>query len=160
MKKYEGVMDAMSEEALKTVLASLRDRLKGEPAERAQIWNERVQPWLQTFWPEPPMRNTAAVSEAMVELLAESGDAFPEAVAWSLGYLQPMEGDLFRLRESGHARQYPASTLDLLATVVRPDGLPPQHRRTLHEVLDEMREAAPELERDPRFQSLFRNAAQ
>ena len=159
-EEVQGVMDAMSEEALKTVLASLRDRLKGEPAERAQIWNERVQLWLQAFWPEPPVRNTAGVSKALVELVAESGDAFREAAVWSLGYLQPMEGDLFRLMESGHARQHPASTLDILATVVRPDGLPRQHRPTLREVLNEMREAMPEVERDPRFQSLFRNAAQ
>ena len=159
-EEIEGVMDTMSETALETVLASLRDRLKGEPAERAEIWNERLQPWLQAFWPEPPVRNTAAVSKAMVDLLAESGGAFSEAVAWSLGYLQPMEGDLFRLRESGHARQYPESTLDIVATVVGPDGLPPQHRHTLREVLNEMRETMPEIERDRRFQLLFRNAGQ
>ena len=159
-EEVHGVMDGMSEEALKTVLASLRDRLKGEPAERAEIWNERVQPWVQAFWPEPPVRNTAAVSKVMVELLAESGDAFPEATSWSLGYLQPMEGDLFRLRESGHARQHPVSTLGLLATVVQPEGFPPQHRPTLREVLDEMREVMPEVEADPRFRTLYRNAAQ
>ena len=40
--EVHSVVDEMSEAALITVLANLRDRLKGEPAERAEIWNQRV----------------------------------------------------------------------------------------------------------------------
>ena len=158
--EVHSVMDAMSEAALETALASLRDRLKGEPAERAEIWTERVQPWLQAFWPEPPARNTAAVSKEIVDLIAEAGDAFPAAAAWSLDYLQPIAGGLFGLRESGHAREHPASTLDILATAVPPNNLAPQHLHTLREILIEIREAMPEVDEDRRFQSLFRAAAQ
>lgn len=158
--EVHGVMDVMSEEALLTVLANLRDRLKGGPAERAEIWNQRVQRWLGDFWPEPPVRNAGPVSKAMLDLIAESGDAFPDAVDWALTYLQPMDGDLFRLRESGHAGMHPEATLRLLAAVVPPDGLPLQHRHTLGEVLTQMREAMAGLDADQRFQALCRNAAQ
>ena len=158
--EVHGVMDAMSEDALTTVLANLRDRLKGDDADRADIWNRRVQPWLNEFWPEPPVRNAGAVSKAMVELLSETGDGFPDGTAWALDYLQPMEGDLYRLRESGHASLHPEATLRLLAAVVPPEGLPLQHRLTLREVLEAMREATPEVEHDPRFQALWRIAVQ
>ena len=158
--EVHSVMDAMSQAALMTVLANLRDRLKGEPAERAEIWNQRVQPWLDEFWPEPPVRNAGAVSKAMVELLADTGDGFPEATAWALDYLQPMEGDLYRLRESRQAGLHPEATLRLLAAVVPPDGVPLQHRHTLGEILGEIRDASPEIGQDPRFQSLFRAAVQ
>lgn len=154
------VVDAMSEEALITVLANFRGRLKGEPAERKEIWNRRVRSWLDEFWPEPPVRNAGEVSKSMVDLLAETGDAFPEATAWALRYLQPMEGDLYRLRESGHARLHPRPTLDLLEAVVPPDGLPAQHRQTLREVLDQIREAMPALDANERFQTLRRHADQ
>ena len=158
--EVHGVMDEMSEAALMTILANVRDRLKGEAAERTEIWNLRVQPWLDEFWPQPPVRNAGAVSKAMVELLSESGDAFPDATAWALTYLQPMEGDLYRLRESGHATLHTEPMLDLLETVVPRQGLPPQHRHTLREILEEMREATPEVEQDARFQTLWRIAVQ
>ena len=158
--EVHSVMDEMSEAALITVLANLRDRLKGKPAERAEIWNQRVQPWLDAFWPEPPARNAGAVSKAMVELIAESGDAFPEATAWAPDYLQPTEGDLYRLRESGHATRNPEQTLNLLERVVPHDALPPQHRHTLREILEEMKKATPEVERDHRFPPLWRTAVQ
>ena len=87
-------------------------------------------------------------------------DAFPEAVAWSVDYLQPFEGNLFRLRESGHANQHPEAMLDLVDTVVGPNGLPAQHRPKLHEILKEMREARPAVAPDPRFQRLFEIAIQ
>ena len=93
----------------------------------------------------------------MVDMLSQCGDAFSEAVAWSLGYLRPFEGSLFRLDESGHATHHPASTLDLVDAVV---GLPAQHRSTLREILEKMREAMPEADADPRFQRLFEIAIQ
>ena len=84
----------------------------------------------------------------------------PEAVAWPLDYLQPFEGSLFRLRESGHASQHPDAMLDLVDTVVGPNGLPAQHRPKLREILEEMREARPAVATDPRFQRLFEIATQ
>lgn len=159
-EEVHGVVDEMTEAPLRVVLACLGMRLKGEPAEKAKAWREKVQPWLRTFWPEPRGRNTPETSRVMVEVLAQCGDAFPEAVAWSLGYLQPFEGNLSRIRERGHARQHPDATLDLLDTVVGPNGLPAQHRRKLREILEEMREARPEVAADPRFQRLFEIAIQ
>ena len=74
-----GVADSMAEDALRTVLAHLRGRLRGEPAERGQIWRERAGPWLEHYWPRPAGRNTGATSQAMLEMLAETGNAFHAA---------------------------------------------------------------------------------
>ena len=54
--EVHGVVGAMSEDSLRTVLAGLRDRLKGEAAERAQIWREKLHPWLEKYWPRPAAR--------------------------------------------------------------------------------------------------------
>ena len=135
-------------------------RPQGEPAGRAAMWNERVQPRLQAFWPEPPARNTPAVSKAMVDLVAESGDAFPDAVDWALTYLQTMEGDIFRFRESGHGSRHPEATLRFLEAVVPPEGPALQHRHTLGQVLNRMREAMAELDVNQSFKTLRRNAVQ
>ena len=158
--EVHGVVGALSEDGLKTVLAGLGDRLKGDAAERAQIWSQMLHPWLGKYWLRPAGRNTPETSKAIVDVLADCGDAFPEATAWALGRLQPIEGGLFRLQQSGQAGRHPEATLEILAKVVGPDGIPLQHRYTLREVLDEMREAMPEIERDPRFQRLYGIAAQ
>ena len=157
-EEVHGVMGALSEDALRTVLASLRNRLRVDAAERAQIWREILYPWLEKYWPRPLARNTPGTSTSIVDLLADCGDAFPEATAWALEHLRPIEGGLFHLRQRGQAGQHPEATLEILVRVVGLNGLPPQHRYTLREILDEMREAMPEMERDPQFQRLYRVA--
>ena len=116
------------------------------------------QPWLEKYWPRPAARNTPGTSKAIVEMLANCGDAFPQATAWALEHLRSFEGSLFRLQRSGQAGQHPEATLEVLVRVIGPNGLPPQHRYTLREILDEMKEAMPEMERDPQFQRLYRVA--
>ena len=157
-EEVHGVMGALSEDALRTVLASLRNRLRVDAAERAQIWREILYPWLEKYWPRPLARNTPGTSTSIVDLLADCGDAFPEATAWALEHLRPIEGGLFHLRQRGQAGQHPEATLEILVRVVGLNGLPPQHRYTLREILDEMKEAMPEMERDPQFQRLYRVA--
>ena len=159
-EEVHAVVGAMSEAALKTVLASLRGRLKGEAAERAQVWRDKVGRRLREFWPPRADRNTPGTAMAMVELLAECGDAFPEATEWALEYLEPIDGNLFRLRESGQATSHPGPTLEILSRVIGPDGLSPQYRFTLREILDEMRDADDEMQGNVRFQRLYRQAAE
>ena len=83
-EEIRSVVKPMPEDGLKTVLGSLKRRLVGESAERARIWHEKVHPWLRDYWPQAAVRNTAATSEAILELVVVCGDAFPEAVEWSL----------------------------------------------------------------------------
>ena len=59
----------------------------------------------------------------MVDLLAECGDAFPDATDWALDYLQPIDANLFRLRESGQATSQPGPTLEILSRVIGPEGI-------------------------------------
>ena len=154
------VVGVMSEAALTTVLASLQERLKGEAAERAEVWREKVGRWLRAYWPARADRNTPGTATAMVDLLAECGDAFPDATDWALDYLQPIDTNLFRLRESGQATSRPGPTLEILSRVIGPEGIAPQYRYTLREILDEMGEADDEMQGNVRFQRLYRQAAE
>ena len=159
-EEVHGVVGVMSEAALTTVLASLRERLKGEAAERAEIWSENVGQWLRAYWPARADRNTAETATAMVDLIAECGDAFPDATDWALDYLQPIDANLFRLREGGQATSHPRPTLEILIRVIGPEGIAPQYRYTLREILDEMREADDGMQGNVRFQRLYRQAAE
>ena len=123
-EEIHGVVEAMSESALQTVLGSLKGRLGGDPAERAEVWRKSVYPWLDEYWPRAAVRNTSATSEAMLDMLAECGEAFPAAAEWSLDYLRPVEGHgLYRLGVNGHAERHSdwmVRVLDRVAVQVRP----------------------------------------
>ncbi len=154
-----GVTSAMSEEALGAVLESLTQRLRGESAERATIWHDKLRPWLQEYWPTAAVHNTARTSRAMLGMLAECGDGFPDAVEWCLPYLGPLEGHgLYCLGQNGHVEQHPSWVLRVLDRVAVADTLPVHQRPVLHRVLDSLTQARPDLKADLTFQRLYQIA--
>ena len=143
------------------MLGSLKRRLTGEPVERERIWRDKVHPWLRKYWPQAAVQNTAGTSQAILELLAQCGEAFAQAAVWSLDYLRPFEGrGLYRLNENGHAEQYPEAILRVLDRVVDADVLQVYERYHLRETLDALVGANAGMAGDPRFQRLYRIATQ
>ena len=160
-QEVRSVVELLPEGGLRTLLGSLKQRLMGEAAERGKIWRDKVYPWLRNFWPRAAARNTGGTSEAILEMLAECGDAFPEAAEWSLEYLQPLEErGLYRLNKDGLAAQHPSSMLRVLDRVVDADVLPGHQRHSLQEILDALVAANAEMGGDPRFQRLYMIATQ
>ena len=154
--EIDGVVDSLSEEALTIALHSLALRPNGDPSERARAWNDKVRPWLERHWPKAEGRNTIHTSEAMVNLVVECGDAFEDAVSWSLPCLHAVEGEcLLRLSQSDHPASHPDAILRLLARVVREDVLLARHKAVLREILDSVKDAMPELNGAPEFQTLY-----
>ena len=153
------VVDSFPEAALAAALDSLGRRMMGDSETRAAVWSEKVKPWLEDYWPTAQGRNTIQTSEAMLNLLVECGDAFPNAVSWALSCLTPIEGEnLFGLSESGHPANHPNDTLQLLGRIMREDVLVVWNKPTLREILDSMRAAKPDLSAAPEFQRLYRIA--
>ena len=158
-EEVHGVVEGMSDSALRSVLGSLKGRLGGEPAVRAEIWRGSVYPWLREYWPRAAVRNTQATSEAILDLLAQCGEAFAEAAEWSLDYLRPLEGHgLYRLGENEHAERHPEWMVRVLDRVVEADILPVHQRGTLHQVLEVLAVASPGLVADARYQRLHQIA--
>ena len=155
-REIRSVVETMSEGALVTVLGSLKSRLRGDGAERAKIWQDSVWPWLRDYWPRAAVRNTSGTSKAMLDMLVESGDEFPDAAKWSLNHLRPLDGHgLYRLGENGHAGQHPDCVLRVLEKVVAADVLPLHERATLHKILDVLLAANADKAADPKFQKLY-----
>ena len=158
-EEIQGVVNAFPESGLTAVLGSLTRRLTGETAERARIWHERVHPWLRSYWPRAGARNTAATAEATLEMIAESGDAFPAAAEWSLEFLRPFSGrGPYLLKRNGHAARHPEPTLRVLVALVSGDVLESYERHTLREALNALVAAKADLASDPRFLKLHKIA--
>ena len=158
--EVRGVVDSMTEDALTTALAHLRGRLRGEPEEREQIWREKAGPWLERYWPRLAERNTHATSKAMLDMLSESGDGFPQATEWGVAHLKPIQQGLYRLRRSGHAQSHPNETLRLLQKVIAPGVTADHNRHVVREMLEEMAAAQPDLPTNPEYRTLHQWASQ
>ena len=150
------VVQSMTEDTLKDVVISLKKRLIGSDSDRALSWRNIVRPWLENHWPRQANRNTAQTSRVLLGMLMECGNAFPDAVNWSLEYLRPLAGPgLIELNESEYLKRYPDEMLDVLDQVCVEGNLPEIHRNLLRGILDSVGGAKPTLKGDPRFQKLY-----
>ena len=157
--EIRSVTRRLSEKSLCLALRSLRSRLTGSAAERAQTWNDKVAPWLDRFWPREGSRNSIATSEAMIHLVMRSGDGFQKAVSCCAPFFKPVEShhwNLVYLKE--HVERHPEAVLDLLPKVVQED-LPQHFRRDLRKILDAIASVRPDLREDPRFRHLHQIAS-
>lgn len=158
--EVHGVVDEMTEEALQRVLRSLKQRMKGDhkgdSEARSRVWRDRVQPWLDQYWPRVLCRNTPATSRAMLAMIVEAADAFPEAVDWSLAHLRAVADQGLRPLDLGDTvEQYPDDVFRLLKKVVDDEENPPGQRRVLRRLLDRLKKARPALAQDADFQRLY-----
>ena len=157
-QEIRDVVELLPESGLKTVLRSLTRRLTGEAAERAKVWRDQVHPWLREYWPRTADRQTSGTTEAILAMLVESGEAFPEVAEWSMVYLRPIEGlGLYRLNENGHAAQHPDSMLYVLERVVDGGVLQGYERSFLREILDAMAAANAEITGGPSVSQAVRD---
>ena len=157
--EIRGVVDTMTEEALQRVLRNLKHRMEGDREARGRVWRDRVQPWLEQYWPSVLSRNTSATSQAMLDMLIEAGDAFPDAVDWSLARLCPVADHGLRPLAMGDiAAQRPHDVFRLVKQIVPDADLPAHQKYVLHRLLDRLKVARPALSQDAAFQRLYRIA--
>ncbi len=153
-KEIQNVMEKLPEKALIAILEKLSDRLSGTSKDRTTAWRKKLHPWLEEFWPQSGARNTCDTSEAMLRMLGQTGDAFPEAVAWAIDNIQPLkERGLHELETNDNVTKYPAVILRLLKRLVGPD-LPAWEKDVLSGILNKVETILPEVTADPDFQKL------
>ena len=155
-QEIRGVVELLPEGGLRRVLRSLTRRLTGQAAERARVWRDQAHPWLHNYWPREAVRQTAGTSEAILGMLVESGDAFPEAAKWAMEYLRPIEGPgLYLLNKSGHAEQHPEAMLHVIERMVEGGVLQGYEKPFLKGILDAIAVADAEMTGDPLFLRLY-----
>ena len=75
--------ESLSETSRCRWVVALREVLKRNPGPADATWKETVRPWLEDYWPKEKALNTAQSSTALVGVIMETGDAFPDAVVWA-----------------------------------------------------------------------------
>ncbi len=145
-------------EQLAKVGKVLEDILRGAGNQAGTLWNERVGPWFDRFWPRGRDKKGPQVGHSLALAAIAAGQAFPEAVAAVKNYLQPgheVSGVLFALEKSEQPDRHPEVALSLL------DALLPYNeshrfwflRKKIEMVVERIREAGSTTD-DPRHRRI------
>lgn len=158
-KEIQGVVDDFPEWALCQAVHVFESRLRVAKEQKVKIWRRHVFPWLTTYWPQTAVKNTENTSEALLRMVLETGDSFPEASGWAIGRLKPIrERGYYLIAKSEFPKTYPDETFQLLDAIVPDDGGIQWERSYLKESLDAIRSAKAALGQTLTFQRLYRIA--
>lgn len=127
--------------------------------EKIAKWRDVVGPVFQSIWPLDIELQTSASTFKLVQILRESGAAFPEAAQVIVPFIRPEDPrhhtSLYSISEADDVlySSSPESMLDLVAAVAGE----PVARRTyeLRKALERIREHAPHLANTKKFQKLL-----
>ncbi len=134
---------------------ALVNALEASGAQRIDYWNNRVDPYLHTIWPNTLHINSPEIAESLGRLCVAAQDEFPAAFDLLRAWLEPLPHPDYvinLLYQRQLSSKFPGQSLDFLRRVIGDQTQwPPSD---LSACLDAIREAAPNLVGDQRFESL------
>lgn len=149
--EFRSAFDALPHEGLEESAQVLSQALEGAADQREDYWKNRVKPFWQQVWPKSREMATPRIAESLTRLAIAAGDEFPAAVALMQDWLKPVEHPNYLVRllyESGLCRAFADVALMLLNAVICDQQWVPLE---LNQCLDEIAQAAPQLEHDARY---------
>lgn len=147
---------ALPPDGLHDAAQALVRALEGAGDQRADYWINRVAPYLHAIWPKTRDKISPAIAESLGRLCVAAQDAFPDALALLRAWLQPLAHPdylVHRLHEANLCGRFPEQALEFLSLVIREQAQWPPG--DLGACLEAVQTAMPELEADPRFDSLM-----
>jgi hypothetical protein len=147
---------ALPPEGLQEAARTLARAQEGAGPQRAEYWSNRVVPYLRAIWPKGREHVSPAIAESLGLLCVAAGDAFPEALRLLRAWLRPVDfpDDLAdRLHKAGLCGRLPEEALTFLSLIIGDQTQ--MAPRELQACLEAIRNAAPHLEADQRFQDLM-----
>ena len=114
------------------------------------IWEQKIKPWIQKFWPRDPMSHSASEVRPWVEIALATNDTFEDAVETIRPFIRRSDSaDALRdLAGSPHPDSHPRAALRLMGSFLSPDTQFWSFD-DLSRVLDTVVEAEPALRDNP-----------
>lgn len=142
-------------EGLRETARALVQILESAAEQRTDYWTNRMAPYWQSIWPKSKDRLTPEISASLANLCIAADDAFPAALAKLQYWLKPLahpDYPVNKLYEADLCRRFPEAALDFLHRVIADN--PPWLPQDLEKCLETVREKAPQLAKDGRFNRL------
>jgi len=146
---------ALPADGLRKSAQALVRALEGAGDQREDYWKNRVLPFWEKIWPKSNDQASSASAESLARLCVAAGGQFPSAMAAIGNWLRVVQHPhyvIHRLQESGLSARFPVDALRLLFIILgdQASWLSPE----LHQCLDAIGQAAPDLLQDRRFMRL------
>ena len=152
--EFRSAIGVLPQEGLEESAQALSQALEGAADQREDYWKNRVQPFWQNVWPKSRDLATPRIAESLTRLIIAARSEFPAALIAMQDWLQPIEHPHYvvhLLHESGLCTRFPQDALGLLEAVIADQQWVSQE---LGQCLDDIVQAAPQLEQDARYQRL------
>ena len=123
--------------------------------QRTDYWENRMQPYLESAWPQSRRHKTRVISITLAMLCVAARKKFPDAIKILDPWLQrlPGQGSAIKdLHKTGLCKKFPVEALRFLDKTVSNNYHSPDELRVC---LQSIREAKPRLSTDPGFQRQF-----
>lgn len=120
-KELRDAVAALPQEGLDDIARALSQALEGAAEQREEYWKNRIVPFWHNIWPKTRERMTARISDSLANLALNAGSEFPTALTLVYVWLMPIEhpyGELLKLQEAGHCRNFPQDALRLLSAII------------------------------------------
>jgi hypothetical protein len=146
--------------------------LQGTPESAADIWKEKIDPLIKSYWPVTNAKVTPDTVEALARLVIRTNDAFPEALntisergllsrcarsGFVVSEIAGKQSDSESVNYYDHLHKHPRETLDLIDQSINFDILTYERSR-LKDILERAREADVSVEQTDVYGRLYQRA--
>lgn len=155
VQDFRTAFEALPQEGLGEAAQAMYQALEGTGEQREDYWKNRIQPFWHDIWPKSRDLASNSIAESLSRMSIASRGEFPTALSAVLDWLQPIEHPdyvVHLLHESDLAIRFPEDALRFLNAVISNQPLAPGE---LGRCLRAIREAAPNVEQDHRYQRLL-----
>lgn len=137
---------------LVTSINALNRALEGVGERRANYWNNRIEPFLDSIWPQSQEYKSPEVATAFARLAISANDAFPKALERVKPWVDGSDQKDFiyhQLQETKICSEFPNQALQFLSTVTG-DNIQ-WNANDLRKCLDKIKEVSPDLVKDSKY---------
>lgn len=89
--ELQAAINILPVEGLESVAQTLSQALTGSEEQRESYWQNRIAPFWKKMWPKDRRRTPPRISDLLVQLILQTGDAFPSAFELLRNWLMPVE---------------------------------------------------------------------
>lgn len=154
VEDFRSAFEVLPIDGLEESAQALSQALEGAADQRERYWKNRVRPFWQQVWPKSGDLPNSRIAENLAKLIIAAQANFPEALAELQSWLQPIESlhyVIHRMHGSGLCSLFPEEALSFLDTLIDDQRW---GAGELAQCLDEIKQAAPEIEQNAKYQRL------
>jgi hypothetical protein len=121
IEDFQNAFNELPQKALKEVARTLCQAIASAEDQREKYWTNRIKPFLHDIWPKSQKIISDSIVKSFAQVIIETRNKFPEALAILLPWLRPIEDThyiIHLLSESQLSDLFPNDSLKFMGTII------------------------------------------